>query len=180
MNQYFSDKLKVMSFLLIILVLYIHSGFHEIPSEISGMSFNIFLQKAISGMGGRLAVPLFFMISGYLFFLNTDGGIKSVVVKMRKRVRTLLIPYIIGCLFVPLFWVVMEQIPFAARFCNGQNVSELLLGMPWNDLLSTLFYKSVDCNTPFAFQLWFLRDLIIIVAISPALYYVRKLHGGGF
>ena len=167
-----------MSFLLIILVLYIHSGFHEIPSEISGMSFNIFLQKAISGMGGRLAVPLFFMISGYLFFLNTDGGIKSVVVKMRKRVRTLLIPYIIGCLFVPLFWVVMEQIPFAARFCNGQNVSELLLGMPWNDLLSTLFYKSVDCNTPFAFQLWFLRDLIIIVAISPALYYVRKLHGG--
>lgn len=43
MNQYFSDKLKVMSFLLIILVLYIHSGFHEIPSEISGMSFNIFL-----------------------------------------------------------------------------------------------------------------------------------------
>ncbi len=34
MNQYFSEKIKVVSFFSIILVLYIHSGFHDYPHEI--------------------------------------------------------------------------------------------------------------------------------------------------
>lgn len=174
MTQYLSDKLKVISFLAIILVLYIHSGFHEIPNEIAGMTFNIQLQRAICGMLGRTAVPSFFMISGYLFFLHTENGMKSIRKKMQKRVKTLLIPYIIGCLFVPLFWVVMEQVPFAARFCNGKDVTVGLMNMSLPSLFIKLFYMSEGSTTPMAFQLWFLRDLIIIVMFSPLLYIVRN------
>lgn len=78
MTTFFSNKIKILSFLSIILVLYIHSGFHDYPHEIMGMIFNHYLQNFISHTIGRCAVPLFFAISGYLFFLNTDDGISSI------------------------------------------------------------------------------------------------------
>ena len=52
MTKFLSDKIKVLSFISIILVLYIHSGFHNYPNEIQGMVFNSNLQNFISGMIG--------------------------------------------------------------------------------------------------------------------------------
>ena len=72
MNQYFSEKIKVVSFFSIVLVLYIHSGFQDYPHEITGMKFNFLLQNIISDKIGWCAVPMFYMILGYLFFLNTE------------------------------------------------------------------------------------------------------------
>ena len=65
MPQYLSDKIKILSFVAIIFVLYIHSDFHDYPHEILGVEFNHYLQSAISGKIGRCAVPVFFMISGH-------------------------------------------------------------------------------------------------------------------
>lgn len=67
-ERYLSDKIKLLSLFSIILVLYIHSGFHNYPNEILGMKFNNMLQELISEKIGRCAVPLFYMISGFLFF----------------------------------------------------------------------------------------------------------------
>ena len=88
MTQYLSEKIKVLSFIAIILVLYIHSGFHDYPHEILGMEFNHYLQDLISGQIGRCAVPLFFMISGYLFFYNINT-LNDVISKIKKRVKSL-------------------------------------------------------------------------------------------
>lgn len=60
MTQYLSDKLRVLSLISIIFVLYIHSGFHA--DEIEGMVMNDSVQEFISGMMGRCAVPLFYVI----------------------------------------------------------------------------------------------------------------------
>lgn len=172
MNSYLSNKIKVLSFLSIILVLYIHSGFHEYPHEIAGMSFNIYMQELISGKIGRCAVPLFYAISGYLFFYNIENGIKDVWKKMKKRVRTLLIPYLIACLFLPIFLVIIECVPGIERFVNFDNFSENLKLPIWQ-LLVFLYFDS-GTGSPCAFHLWFLRDLIIIVTLSPILYWVRN------
>lgn len=123
MTAYLSQKLKLLSLVCIILVLYIHSGFHDYPNEIQGMAFNFRLQEFISGMIGRCAVPLFFMISGYLFFIGLSHGNKAdyskLWIKMRKRTRTLLVPYLIGCLFSIAFYLILEQIPACEKFLNG-------------------------------------------------------------
>ena len=178
MNPYLSNKIKVLSFISIILVLYIHSGFHEYPHEIAGMTFNIYLQEFISGMIGRMAVPLFFAISGYLFFLNTDKGIQAVGQKIKKRVRTLVIPYMIACLFLPVFYLLMEVIPGTGGFINSESPFSENLKLPIGQLLVFLFFDS-GSGSPCAFHLWFLRDLIIIVAVSPILYWIRntKING---
>lgn len=178
-DRYTSEKLRVLSFASIVLVLYIHSGFHDYPNEILGMPFNHGLQQAVSYVLGRLAVPLFFMISGFLFFRNVEGT-ADVWPKMRKRVRTLLAPFVIAALFVPLFHIAMDCIPFTARFMNGNGFVEGLKGMDLGAIVSSLFWKTEGGTMPWAYQLWFLRDLLLIVALAPVVQVLRNRIGGVF
>ncbi|MDR1653442.1 MAG: acyltransferase [Prevotellaceae bacterium] len=169
MNQYISDKIKILSTVSIILVLYIHSGFHA--DEIAGMTLNDNVQKFISGMIGRCAVPLFFVISGWLFFLKVPDGVRSVFAKIKKRVRTLLVPYIIASAFFVLFFLILGLIPGVERFMNGNL--DALFAKKWTVMLYEILWRT-ESGSPVAFQLWFLRDLMILVAISPLLYYALK------
>lgn len=169
MTQYLSDKLRILSLISIIFVLYIHSGFHA--DEIKGMLMNDRVQEFISGMMGRCAVPLFYVISGYLFFLKVPEGMKSIYGKMRKRVGTLVVPYIIGCLFFVGFGVLMAVLPGVSKYMNSSVMP--LFSKPIGEILRSIFYDA-DNGTPCAFQLWFLRDLILIVATSPLWYLLLK------
>lgn len=169
MTQFLSDKLRVLSLFSILFVLYIHSGFHS--DEIEGMVWNYRCQEFISGMLGRCAVPLFYAISGYLFFLKVPNGMKSVYAKIQKRIRTLLVPYIIGCLFFVLFGVMIAITPDISKYVNGSVMP--LFREPFHQIICSIFYDS-GSGTPCAFQLWFLRDLILIVTMSPILYLLLK------
>lgn len=174
-DKYTSDKMRVMSFVSIILVLYIHSGFHDIPGEIQGMEANFYLQEAVSGMLGRTAVPIFFMISGMLFFRNIEG-IGDVLHKMKKRVRTLLVPFLIAALFLPAIYLFMGQLSWTAKFINGGDMFNKAYSIL--SVLQSLYMFVPGGDQPWGFHLWFLRDLIIIVAVSPVLYFARKRLGG--
>lgn len=135
-----------------------------------GYAFCSTAQLLISGALGSLAVPMFFAISGYLFFVGA-GSVADVFRKMRKRVRTLVIPFVIGCLFFPLFYFLVEFFPFSARFINGGSFIATLSGMSAADVVHHLFFA----NPIWAFHLWFVRDLIAIVAVTPLLFYVRRI-----
>lgn len=175
MTQYLSDKLRILSLISIIIVLYIHSGFHA--DEIEGMAWNDRVQEFVSGMIGRCAVPLFYMISGYLFFLKVPDGMTSIYGKMRKRVGTLVVPYIIGCLFFVGFGVLMAVLPGVSKYMNSSVMP--LFSKPIGEILRSIFYDAGN-GTPCAFQLWFLRDLILIVATSPLWYLCLKHLKWGF
>lgn len=175
MTQYLSDKLRVMSLVSIILVLYIHSGFHA--DEIEGMMMNDSVQTLVSGMMGRCAVPLFYVISGYLFFLKVPEGMKSIYGKMKKRVGTLVVPYIVGCLFFVGFGVLMAVLPGVSKYMNSSMMP--LFSKPVGEILRSIFYDAGN-GSPCAFQLWFLRDLILIVATSPLWYLCLKHLKWGF
>lgn len=175
MTQYLSDKLRILSLISIIIVLYIHSGFHA--DEIEGMAWNDRVQDFVSGMMGRCAVPLFYVISGYLFFLRVPEGMKSIYGKMRKRVGTLVVPYIIGCLFFVGFGVLMAVLPGVSKYMNSSLMP--LFFKPIGEILRSIFYDAGN-GTPCAFQLWFLRDLILIVATSPLWYLCLKHLKWGF
>lgn len=119
-----------------------------------------FIVLWISDVLTHSCVPLFFFISGYLFFLGAkkDFLISSLPYKLRKRVKTLLIPYLIWNLFYFIY----------AFLKDGADVNLNALASAFfvrQGLPQGTFYPSY---TPF----WFLRELIIILAFSPLLYYV--------
>ena len=97
MSTYLSLKIKVISFVCIIMVLYIHTGFPEYV--IKTMPLPVLVRDLTIGVIGPCAVPMFFMISGFLFFQNIQNPFCDIKTKMVKRIRTLLIPFII-----PLYW----------------------------------------------------------------------------
>ena len=171
MTKFLSDKIKILSLFLIILVLYIHSGFHA--NEIDGMYWNNFIQEYISGKIGRLAVPLFFMISGYLFFTRIDNGIMSIKRKIKSRIKTLLLPYIYGCLYFTAFVFALNSVPGINDHVNERDLT--FLNQSVLLVIKNLFWIGTNSNAPFAFHLWFIRNLIVIVALTPILYYLLNL-----
>lgn len=71
-SGYLSDKIKVVSFILIVMVLYLHAG---LPEEVmEAMMVPKTLRTVVAGVFCPCAVPLFYSISGFLFFNGLGGG----------------------------------------------------------------------------------------------------------
>ncbi|MFD1294226.1 acyltransferase family protein [Lutibacter holmesii] len=167
MNQYLSDKIKLLSLILIVFVLYIHSGF-----KVQGFYLNSFIQDLVSNKIGRLAVPVFFMISGYLYFLKTEIGLYVIRVKIKKRFTSIFLPYIYSCLLFVLTFAGIQSLPGASNYINWDFLS--LFDKPLLSFIKNIFWMMDDGNSPIAFHLWFLRDLILIIIISPLIYIMIK------
>lgn len=169
MSDYLSNKITIMSFVCIIIVLYIHASYD--PSETPAVT--LFAEKCISGIFGRLAVPMFFCISGFLFFQKIDD-IKSVFYKIKKRVRSLLIPFVIAAIVFPLFFFIVEHIPGTARL-QSESLFSGFEATPLS-IIQNLFFgnEGFFVGHPWAFHLWYLRDLILAVFITPVAYLAYK------
>lgn len=175
MSQYLSDKLRLLSFVSIVLVLYIHSTFHYTDAEVGGMLLNYYLQEPISSMLGRLAVPMFFAMSGFLFFRGTEENEKKVFQKQRRRIKTLLIPYLLAASFMPIVFLLLKLTGLLDFLVSK---SFYYLSEPWWKILFRVFLYNVPDEGPFAFHLWFLRDLIIVVCFTPLLWRLKRLKFG--
>lgn len=171
MNQYLSDKLRVLSFVSVIMVVFIHSHHLKITYTsrvISlGGSVNAFLQNIISEGIARVAVPLFFAISGYLFFLGMKGGWHEFAAKFKRRIKSLLVPYLLWSAWAILLYALLQQLPQSKPFFTQGLIADYTL-IKW---LDTLFFN------PIPYQFWFLQSLMMLVLCSPMLYYVLKYLG---
>ncbi|MBP8156059.1 MAG: acyltransferase [Leadbetterella sp.] len=168
MNKELSRKFTVISFLSMILVVVLHSNNMVINlssgSIIVPKGYNSFIQDFFTQGIARTAVPLFFIISGYLYFLNIKGTRSEFKVKISKRTKTILIPYLVWSSWGLLFYTVLQFLPMSQNFfTNG-----LIKDMRMEEILKILFLN------PLPFQLWFLRDLMILVVFSPLLFFTIK------
>lgn len=160
MGQYLSNKITFFSFWLIILVVLLHSlniQFTECSNLIC--SFQYLLSHKLA----QIAVPLFFFISGYLYFLKANFkkkiDLSFFINNNKKRVRTILLPYILWSVLWFLLLYTIQLVPFLSNYF-GQP----LYSMSLNDkLLNLLVYP---LNYPF----WFLRELMLLCVLSPLLF----------
>lgn len=115
----------------------------------------------------HIAVPLFFMFSGFLFFYKANGfTIQTYVEKLKKRIRTLLIPF--------LFWNILFIVVYNVSGILFPGTTELFIGKGYTikDWLMTLY--NYNDGMPVSYQFWFIRDLIIVVLFTPAIYWLTK------
>lgn len=117
----------------------------------------------------RASVPLFFFVSGYLFFNHIkELGWNTYQEKVKKRCRTLLLPYVIWNVLCLLTLYVLHLI------ANGITCS-----------LKDFFVEKGSWNIffygrrgyPIDYPLWFVRDLIYMVILSPVIYYIVRRKG---
>jgi hypothetical protein len=163
MTPYLSDKIKVMSFVCIILVVWIHTYYTEGDDYIS----SILLMNFWGGGVCMLAVPTFYTISGYLFFLNVNS-VSDVYKKQKKRIRTLFVPYMLSNVLSIVFYygldLVTSEVPAWYAMINN-NLLDRASGYGLGYWLYYCFWEG-----PIAFQLWFVRDLMVLVVLAPITY----------
>jgi fucose 4-O-acetylase-like acetyltransferase len=114
----------------------------------------------------KVAMPTFFVMSGYLFFANvTEWNAKTYLGKLRRRVKTLLIPYIVWNLLMAIKLRTFSLNIFWAFWSEAGKQIDWL----GNEQLMT-----APANMP----LWFLRDLMVMALLSPIIYIgIRKMGG---
>lgn len=173
-----SETIKNVRFPLTVIVVMIHifqnpdrflihgsSVFEAYPNWF--FSFMYFFAEAF----GRIAVPVFFAISGYLFFYKIEEFNKIVYLnKLKKRLRTLLIPYLIwNSLYIAFFY--LKSTPLLTwLYPNATN--DCFFDLNWW-VKAYLGYE----GCPILYPLWYIRDLIMIIILSPIVYYFVRHFG---
>lgn len=168
MNDFLRTKIRFLSFFLIVLVVFVHS--YNIDIKINnGIKYSaaglvFFIEEFFSQGLNRIASPLFFIISGYLFFANINGRYEEFLLKLKKRFITLVIPYLLWSLAgLALYWL-LQMFPRADVFFTKTHISDLSI----RELLYSLLFD------PVPYHLWFIRDLMMIVLLSPVVYFLIK------
>ena len=105
-----------------------------------------FIQYILSENIARIAVPVFFFVSGYFFATGLDGTIRTHLGKLKKRAKSVLIPYLIFCLLWALpYTLISKNIDIADIFLH-----------------------------PVPFQFWFLQHLMILMLLTYVIFKFRK------
>lgn len=126
-----------------------------------------------------VSVPIYFFISGYVFFITKSGNFNLSIYsnKIKNRIKTLFIPYIIWngiAVFLELFKFLP---PFASLLDDTieHNITlKNILSAFW------MYGGNLTKNTPdfsvypINHALWFIRDLMIVVICSPLVYFCLR------
>lgn len=133
-----------------------------------------YIYTLISKIVAHSSVPAFFFISGYLFFYGTQFTKQSWLEKLKRRVRSLLVPY--------LFWLTLWLVAYYLFYHTS------LAGVLHLHTEETVHYTpqyilaSYWCahghhayeTFPLVGQFWFIRDLMVIVLLSPLVWFLLK------
>ncbi len=188
-----SESINLLRFPLAIFVVFIHGFGAEIDvaqlhaSGLSGVAIYNYVRIFCSTVIAHSAVPIFFIISGYLLFLKVEQyNRKTYEDKLRKRWHSLLKPY--------LAWNILKVL-WTLMFIVG---GILLYGKPWSGIADYFrdngyLHLLWDCNVwgerttwlgvmihasgPVLFPFWYMRDLMMMVLLSPLVWWlVKKLR----
>lgn len=173
MTQQESNIIRVLRFPLILGVVLIHC---RVIGSDAAFGNGLYLTSAVINLCTHFitspCVPLFFFFSGYLFFCTKNGTncftSRDYFSKLRKRVRTLLVPYIFWNIAVLALFAILHR--FTPGLINAENHNvynyscmEFIRSF-WN------YPNDMPINYPF----WFLRDLMIMILISPIVYLLNR------
>lgn len=171
-HQIQSEVISLMRFPLIVLVVFIHvlpEVCLKIDSLGSGSSYYLFFSELLSHSIGRIAVPAFFVISGYFFFFKMkEWSGEYYESQLWRRFFSLVLPFLLWNL-IAVFSLYLKFVSFEA------------LGIPQSEPshpLSSPDFLSILWSGPANYPLWYMRDLICMVILTPCFYYLFKYLKG--
>ena len=162
-----SISIETLRFPLIVFIIFLHC-YTSTNAVTRGHDTYFRLIYPLSLWIGETGVPAFFFISGLLLFYSK----KTYVQKIKSRLRTLLIPY--------LFFNGMILLAFLFSMYLGNSViiaGKDLADYTLIDYIRAFWDRGVwdhGNGSPMLCPLWYIRNLMILVLISPMLYLIIK------
>ncbi len=138
----------------------------------------------INGFLKSQSVPVYFFISGFVFFLGIELTKDVYLRKMRNRMKSLLVPYIIWNT-IALLLLVVRFLPVVHDYAASRQTLCLslsgLLSCYWSydnslvpEAVSGIGGIASVGSYPINVPLWFLRDLMIVALSAPLIWYVLR------
>jgi len=122
-------------------------------------SWNGLIQQFITDGIARIAVPYFALVAGLMLYEGIQRG-QSYRHILRSRARTILVPFLLtgAIIFLPEWIYKVHH-----------------LGVPIDTTLRTV----IDAMwlRPWPVQLWFLRDLVVLIIVHPILVIALRFKG---
>lgn len=197
MNQSTSASIALLRFPLACMVVFLHAISGDIMADIENLDYlNLtgwdacsLLEISLSHVITHVAVPVFFIISGFLFFQKLDRWDWAIWKdKMRRRYKSLFLPYILWCSIFVLF-VLGKKI--LGVIVHGKSLSGIVIWLSSKNYLHLLWdcssfgegrtswfgYIIPHTTTPLLFPFWFIRDLMVIVLLAPVIWLFLKSLG---
>lgn len=168
-----SKTIKWLRFPLAFAIVFIHSISHEKVHEYmlaldSGMNVYHGIYIFISDIILRVATPLFSVFSGFLLFYKINEWNKNVYFgKIKRKMRTLVLPYMLWNIIPILIMALFLLLKFDGSLTKYMN-------QLWEHGILNIFWNYNEGVYPYNIPMWFVRDLIVVVFLSPAVYYLIK------
>lgn len=170
-----SERLDIIRFPLIVGVIFIHAYGSNVNLKNSNTGIEQvgfiakFIQDFISDGLARISVPLFFLMSGYLFFLGFKWSFEKYQSKVKGRIRTLAIPFLFWNIITMSLLFLAQSIPSTSVYFSGSNQN--IATYNFFDFLNNLIGLN---KSPISYQFWFIRDLMAMVIIAPVIALILK------
>lgn len=153
-------------------------------AHLGSMDVYRLVECAVTNELAAIAVPLFFLISGYLFFYRVPNFNLGVYTsKIKRRFFSLFVPYVVfnvlaiaGLLFKYTlvnhnFMKSCQQLLGDGKWCLNLWCARIYHA---TNIAGFEMYSGFPINVP----LWFVRDLMVVSVLSPLVYWgVKKGKG---
>lgn len=177
-----SDIFSILKGFLPLLVVVLHTSFDASLCYRDGVE--AFIRVLITKIGG-VAVPSFFFISGILFFTKLqEWDWETWENKALKRIKTLLLPYVLWILiaFVLKFVrsILKHELPKLSItslqcFFTSNGALRMFFDRPLEEWSISILGYAVDASKPIDAPLWYIRELIVLVLLSPLIWKAIKV-----
>ena len=173
-NDEVSSRIEILRFPLIVGVVFIHNYSTSVHMDHGSIGVTHasalveFVRFFISQGVARIAVPLFFLMSGYLFFLG-GWSREKYISKLKRRIHTLLIPFLFWNIITLVVFAIGESIPQTKMYFSN-NVWPPVLSFSLLNYINALF--GITVQYPISYQFWFIRDLMTLVILVPVIHFL--------
>lgn len=198
-DELLSKTISFLRFPLTVGVVFIHFNIAKSGFIMQGVRYGLdnpnwyyYIIYFFSDVLPRVAVPLFFIISGFLFFYHKDFNKSVYLEKLKTRTATLLVPFvlwnIIAILIVSFRMIpsLSSVFPMASKIEFHFSLERLFNTFFANDESAGLFITPNsdvldDGNIyPIDVPLWYVRDLMVMILFTPVLYWLIRRLGMWF
>ncbi len=174
-----SEKLRACSFLCAALLIFTHTStlFALHPGLTPAVAW---IETVTAWEFCPVIVPIFFSISGFLLATHWKGTLREgYPVILKKRARSLLLPYFLWSVLFAL--TVFPYNTLGNYLAHRELTSGTYLTEPLVSAGNLFRFFGLDLFTyPFDIPLWFIRNLLLLIACSPLLIPVMRKKAAGW
>jgi surface polysaccharide O-acyltransferase-like enzyme len=175
-----SKRIHSLRFLLIVFVVFIHGGVIDTSVNFSDgiqtfeAPFYVTKIQELTDTITCVAVPLFFLMSGFLLYAKEPSFFEN----LKKKGKTILLPYFLGAILIIFFLFTAQSNSFTKSYFATlivRNFSPL----DWIGVFLGHFGKFAKPTAhPLVYQFWFLRDLFVLNLLFVLIKKIVDLYPG--